>query len=262
MKRVILAQIKQIGKGKLKYIIFIFLIGVAVLSVMGFCLNRDTSVSTIENSACMFFSTIYFMFFSLMHLFIGVSVADICAGDFSDKTFYYEILSGQTRFSSYFGRAVTAIVFTLIGSMIIVTAPVVICSAVCGWGTLFTVDDIIKRFLISILPIIRIICMYICLAFILKKYSIMDCMVGFSVSMMCEEGFFNNAQPAILGSTSLFRLCSFDIWANYGLNDIYTPVVDATIPAGEIQSIVIWSIIASAAFLIIGYAYFHYDDLH
>lgn len=262
MKRVILAQIKQIGKGKLKYITFIFLIGVAVLNVMNFDFYRDGELMGIETSACTFFYTVYFTFFSTMHLFIGVSVFDICAGDFSDKTFYYEILSGQTRFSSYFGRAVTAIVFTLIGSIILVTVPVVICSAVCGWGTLFTVGDIVQRLLISILPIIRIICMYICFEFILKKYSIMNFMAGFMISMMCEEGFFNNAQPAILGSTSLLRLCSFDIWANYGLNDIHTPVVDATIPAGEIQSIVIWSIIASAAFLIIGYAYFHHDDLN
>ncbi|MDE5569183.1 MAG: hypothetical protein K2I82_00825, partial [Ruminococcus sp.] len=234
----------------------------AVLNVMEFYLSRDTSVSTIENSACMFFSTVYSMFFSTMHLFIGVSVSDICAGDFSDKTFYYEILSGQTRFNSYFGRAVTAIIFTLIGSMIIVTAPVVICSAVCGWGTLFTVGDVVQRLLISILPILRIICMYICLAFILKNYSIMDFMAGLMVSMVCEEGFFSNAQPAVLGSTSLLRLCRFDMWANYGLNNIYTPVVDATIPTDEIQSIVIWSIIASAAFLIVGYAYFHHDDLN
>lgn len=90
----------------------------------------------------------------------------------------------------------------------------------------------------------------------------MDFMAGLMVSMVCEEGFFSNAQPAVLGSTSLLRLCRFDMWANYGLNNIYTPVVDATIPTDEIQSIVIWSIIASAAFLIVGYAYFHHDDLN
>lgn len=259
MKRVILAQIKQIGKGKLKYITFIFLIGVSVVPVMEFYLNRDKGL---ENSACTFFYTVYFMFFSMMHLFIGVSVSDICAGDFSDKTFYNEILSGQTRFNSYFGRVITAIVFTLVGSIILMTAPVVICSVLCGWGTLFTVGDVVQRLLISILPLIRIICAYICFSFIFKQYSIMNFIVGLMVSMMCEEGFFSNAQPAVLASASLLRLCRFDMWANYGLNDVYTPVVDATIPAGEIQSIVIWSIIASAAFLIIGYAYFRRDDLN
>lgn len=260
MKRVLISQIKQLHKGKSKYITFIFLIVVVILNIGNFYLDKD--ISSIENSACMFFSTGYFIFFAMVQLFIGVSVADICSGDFADKTFYNEILSGQSRFNSYFGRAVVALVFTLIGSMILVIFPVVLCSFVCGWGTLFTVEDVVKIFLIAVFPIIRIICMYIGLAFILKKFAVYTFMAGFSIATMCMEGFFSKAPPEILGATSLYRLCTFDIWVNYGLNDTYTPVIDTTIPTGEIQSIIIWSLIASAVFLIIGYAYFHNDDLN
>lgn len=260
MKNVILAQLKQLHKGKLKYISFLVLIGVAVLNVSNFYFDRYISDS--EVSACMFFLNGYYIFFAIVQLFIGVSIADICAGDFDDKTFYNEILGGQSRFNSYFGRAVVALVFTFIGSMILVIFPVVFCSALCGWGTLFTVGDVVKRLAFSAFPLIRIICMYICCAFILKKFASYTFMVGFTVATMCMEGFFSKAPPEILGSTSLMRLCSFDMWTNYGLNDVFTPVVNATIPASEIQSIIIWSIISSVAFLTIGYTYFHKDDLN
>lgn len=262
MKNVLIAQLKQLGRNKLKYIVFVLVLAVALINVIMFYVDRENSL--FEVSTCFFIKVNLFLFYTIMHIFISISISDICAGDFSDKTFYYEVMSGQTRFNSYFGRTIIAVLFTLTGCLILIISPLVLCAALCGWGSLFAVRDIVVMIAVSVAPLIRIICTYICLAFIIRNtYAVMALgMGGFMLSSMIEMPFFDKSPAEILGITSILRLCTFKEWYNFGLNDVNTPVVDATIPVNEIQSIIIWSVVFAAAFLLVGYSYFKRDDLN
>lgn len=262
MKNILIAQLKQLGRGKLKYIVFVLVLAVTMLNVAMFYAERENA--SFEVSACYFIMGNLFVFYTLIHIFIAISISDICAGDFSDKTFYYEIMSGKTRFSSYFSRAVIAIIFTLIGSLLIITFPVVLCTLLCGWGSWFTVRDIAGVIAISVAPLVRIICTYISLAFIIRNtYAVMALgMGGFMLATMTEMPYFAKAPSEILGVTSISRLCAFDIWQNYTLTSGNVPVVDVTMPADETLSIIIWSAVFSAVLLLVGYSYFKRDDLN
>ncbi len=262
MKNVLIAQLKQLGRGKLKYMVFVLVLLIMLINVAIFYLDRENS--QFEVSTCYFIQGNLFTFYTIMHIFISITISDICAGDFSDKTFYYEVMSGQTRFNSYFSRTIIAIVFTLISCLILIISPLVLCTVLCGWGSLFTVGDIAVIIAVSAVPLVRIICEYICLAFIIRNtYAVMALgMGGFMLANMTEMPFFDNAPDEILGVTSVLRLCTFKEWYNFGLSDIYSPVVDATIPINEIQSIIIWSVVFAAASLFVGYSYFKRDDLN
>lgn len=262
MKNILIAQLKQLGRGKLKYIVFVLVLLIMLINVTMFYECRDEA--TFEVSTCYFIIGNLFLFYTLIHIFISISISDICAGDFSDKTFYYEIMSGQTRFNSYFSRVIIAVAFVLVGCLILVTLPLVLCTILCGWGSFFTVRDIAVVIAISVAPLVRIICTYICLAFIIRNtYAVMALgMGGFMLSTLTEMPFFAKAPSEILGVTSILRLCTFDVWQNYTLIKGNVPIVDVKIPLDETLSIIIWSVVFAAASLLIGYSYFKCDDLN
>lgn len=248
-------------KSKLKFIVLLICCALGGYTVFGLWMDYHVfDLSEMSASLLMVInwnSVIIMVFF-----FVAISVGDICAGDFSDKTVYTELMSGSKRSGTYFGRAIVALVFTLIGSLIIVCAPVLICAVIFGWGTLITVGDFVTRVFVLIVPIIRIICEFICISFIVKNKHIVLVVAVVIVMVQANLGnLMDNAPAEIFGITSFERLCIFDFWATHGLDDRMNIIADVSLPAGEIASIYIWSIIASAAAIWIGYSFFHRDDL-
>lgn len=262
MKNIISAQFRQIFNDKLKFIVFILCILMSVFSA--FSMNSiEIEGELIELSASQYI--MYNWEFSLIMsmLFISISVGEICAGDFADKTIYTELLGGCTRTKSYFGRAVTAIIFTMAGTVIIAIAPVIFSIIFYGWGTLITFKVFLLRFLLMLAPFLRLICMTICLAFIIKNRYIL---IALSYCMIMLTSFmkqsFTDAPVSILGVISISKICSFDTWATYGINNDANYIIDSSMQSGDVVSIVAGSVVASVVFLIIGCTYFHYDDLN
>lgn len=262
MKNIIISQIKQLFKNKLKFIVLLICCALSGYIVFGTWLDYYALEMLPELSASQLVIDNWGSVIVMVFFFVAVSVGDICAGDFSDKTVYTELMSGCKRSGTYFGRAVVALVFTLIGSLVIVCAPVLICTVIFGWGTLVSVGDFVTRVFVLIVPIIRIICEFVCISFIVKnKYIVLGIAFGIVELQSVLGNLTNNAPAEILGITSFERLCIFDCWATSGLDDRGNIIANAALPAGEMASIYIWSIIASAAAIWIGYSFFHRDDL-
>lgn len=262
MKNIINSQIKQLFKSKLKFIVLLICCALSGYIVFGTWLDYYALELLPEISASQVIIYNWSSVITMVFFFAALSVGDICAGDFKDKTVYTELMSGCKRSGTYFGRAVVALVFTLIGSLVIVCTPVLISTVIFGWGTLVTVGDFVTRVLVLIVPIIRIICEFVCISFIVKnKYFVIGIAFGFVEFQAVLGNLMDKAPAELLGITSFERLCTFDFWATYGLDDRGNIIASAALPAGEMASIYIWSVIVSAAAIWIGYSFFHRDDL-
>jgi hypothetical protein len=196
-------------------------------------------------------------------MFVFTFVGFVCCGDFPDKTSNYEIMTGHKRTEVYFGRVIPCLVFGVICFLIIAFAPIILNTAIHGWGTKLDVGQMILRYTLLIFPITRIFCTAIFIAFVVKNPYIMMG-TGYAASMLggISGGFLKEAKSPFLGITNINMLCMFDSWFTYGLEGNENYIYDASLSTGQIAGTIIVSLAASIVFLYLGYVFFHTDDLN
>ncbi|MBQ7980252.1 MAG: ABC transporter permease subunit, partial [Oscillospiraceae bacterium] len=258
-KNIIKSQLYQLRKESLVWIVFVGLLLMPLgniflqgeLTLEG---NYPTQAMLAENGA----------FFTLMPLmFLFTLVGFVCCGDFIDKTSNYELMTGHKRIEVYFGRVIPCLIVGVIGFAVMTALPLIVNTAMHGWGTKLDVGEIVLRYTLLIFPAVRILCTAIFIAFIAKNpYALM--IVGYFAFMLGGVGatMLKLGESPILGITNMNMLCIFDSWATYGLEGNMNYIYDASLSAGEITGTIVVSIIASAVFLYLGYVFFHKDDLN
>lgn len=90
-------------------------------------------------------------------------------GDGGDKTINYEILRGHSRFSIFAARAVSGIFYGAIITIIIFVFPYIFFGLINGWGEEVKMSDALLRIAISIVPTIRVSCMFLFLSFLFSS---------------------------------------------------------------------------------------------
>ena len=253
------SQIRQLFFSKLKFIVWaaILLFGLMRAFTYG---NEFWNLQRDEHSASQWLSEGFLNeMIGLVLLFIAFAVGDICAGDFQDRTLYYELTTGKKRSEVYWGRVMPAIIFTLIGSMLLFIAMPAVITAKHGWGTYFSVSDFMIRYVLLIAPLLRIICTMIFISFILKR-PFFVALVGFGEYVWSS---FINHDSDVLGLASVMKILnSCDRWQVYGLDTDMHTIMDVTLKVPEMAFSVIISLAVSALMLFLGYVYFHTDDLN
>ena len=99
-------------------------------------------------------------------LMLGVR---ILGWDYADKTMNYEILSGHHRREVYFARVIVSHIWCIafcVGFMLI---PVLVFTLINGWGETMDFGGMAFRFALAIFPMIRIVCQYVLLVFLVKS---------------------------------------------------------------------------------------------
>ena len=215
-------------------------------------------------TACGFFIMMLPMVLNIVNFMIAIITGMVCADDFTDKTANYELTSGRLRSESFAARTIVSVVFSVLASLFMVAALLVTCLLLYPRGYELTNAAIAQRVLLLIPVFIRFSCFYVLISYIVKKpiavvgicYAII-CVLGIILGM--TGGGETNRMLTAFGSFQL--VCHFEEWHTYGLNTDAYYVYEQFVGSGTAAALVVVSLAVSAVYLLLGYSYFHRDDI-
>lgn len=194
-----------------------------------------------------------------------IMAARICGWDMTDKTINYEVLSGHHRRQVYFARVIVSLMWTM-GMAVIVTAlPVIIFSAMNGWGPETDLRLMLIRYAMLLLPLFRLICGFIFISFAVGNFagSAVACFLlvqgEFMVYTMLDE-LTNIHLDAQLAVSNMIKLLELN--GRMGFvdgKDIY--IYDAALSSEFAVNTVVFSLAAGIIYLILGFALFSGRDM-
>lgn len=260
MKNIVKAQFFQIVRDKIiKYMVVITLLMQVLMVILPIWLDTQEPTTGGE-----FFATDGGTTFMFPIFFTILVTAQICGADFLDKTQNYELAGGHRRHEVYLGRVITAAIVGGVGALFFTILPVGIYTALYGWGEKVAFAPILLRWLLMLLPFLRLVCEFAFLTFLIKNpYVVMG--LGYVVFMMTgvlASGTTIEVTSAFLGITNLTLLGMVSKWATYGLGNDINYIFDASISAGTICGTVAASVVFGAAALYLGYVFFKNDDVN
>ena len=259
MKNIIKSEFLRLKKDKLcRIIFFFFLVAGSVLSLETQLYVYMSDMSGGEN-VLMSIAMVSFA----VQFFLYIYVSYICGTDFRDKTCNYQIMAGHTRAEVYFGKVIMFISAAVILSAVLSAVyifTIILYSG--GWGDTVKISDMLIRMVLFFFCIIRIICVLIFMTFIFKnQYAVV--ITGFISNFLFNiYADTNERNYYILGTLNIKELCKFDFWTSFGINGDLHFVYDIALSSELITGTIFSSVIVSGAALILGYAFFKYDDMH
>ncbi|MCM1156898.1 MAG: hypothetical protein NC300_01360 [Bacteroidales bacterium] len=259
MKNIIKAQIYQLKREKLCYVVFAV---IAIMQIVSLIVELGFSDTAVSAGAYLAVNGKDIVSTALM--FAMVLTGQICGNDFMDKTGNYELMGGHLRKDIYFGRAVLSIVFGTAGTMLLGIAPVAVFSVINGWGDAVNMGDVAVCYLLSLFPILRVICEFVFISFVIKNaYIVMALGVIIGMGQTAWIELFGNGTLIFLGTGNLYKLFDFSSWSTFTLvGEKEIMIYDAALTAGEIIGTVASSVLIGGLFLLLGFLFFEKDDLN
>ncbi len=267
MLNLIKAQTFQLKHDIATLIVSVISIGLALLDFG----NLSPSISGITEMngglftiACL--SSNHILLFIIIPLFF---TCRICGWDFMDKTINYEILSGYNRTTVFFSRVLLSFAMVFIGCIALTVIPFGGVTLFFGWGSNVSLANILTRFAMLLLAIMRITCFYVFLTFLLKNcYTSM--IIGYMsfgvimvVTMLCSVS--RNADFSLNHQFAISNIIQLTDFSNYkmGFVDgkdvmIYITDFEHGFAAASITS----SLVMSAVWLGFAYLAFRRRDIH
>lgn len=263
MGNLIRAQLYQLKKSSLIVVVFICVLIIECSTFAGEVLYGGFNGQIIQITAGSYLagSGSEIIFWALV--FGIVLTGQVCGGDFPDQTANYELMSGHLRKEVYYSRAVISLIGGLAGTTVCMSVPLILATAVCGWGNELDFPGVLIRLLLCQFPFFRIICEFVFLTYVVKNpYVIMA--AGFFTYIL--GGFIPEyalgCDSVLLGVTNLIKLMTFPEWSAYTMVDLKTiSVYETRLGMGDILETIIGSLVIGGLFLWFGYQYFKKDDL-
>lgn len=196
-------------------------------------------------------------------LMLGVR---ILGWDYADKTMNYEILSGHHRREVYFARVIVAHIWCIVFCVGFMLLPVIIFTLINGWGVTMDFGGIALRFALAIFPMIRIVCQYVLLVFIVKSAYIawaagyLLSMFSMFIPMLLEE-LMQIKFTYQLANTNLMKLFTFNQSIGYVNGEDVTICHTELDPSMIIGTIGV-SVAVSAICIVLGYIIFKKSDVN
>ena len=196
-------------------------------------------------------------------LMLGVR---ILGWDYADKTMNYEILSGHHRREVYFARVIVAHIWCIVFCVGFMLIPVLVFTLINGWGETMDFGGMALRFALAIFPMIRIVCQYVLLVFLVKSAYIAWA-AGYLLSMfamfipMLFEELMQIKFTYQFANTNLTKLFTFNQSIGYVNGEDVTICHTELDPSMIIGTIGV-SIAVSVICLAIGYAIFRKSDVN
>lgn len=256
MKNIIKSQLYQLKKERLIVIVFLGITAVMLVNALTGTGSGETLCGSEYVAQVMKMQSII----ALLYVFVQAGIS--CCSDFLDKTANYEIMSGHTRKEVYLGRIIPCIVIGMLGWLFIMIMPYILCTALEGWGTKLSLGIVVLRLLLMLFPVLRIICEFILISFIVRNQYIV---MGAGYAVFCIGGVseaFADKGSFLLGVTNMTLLAKFDTWMTFGLSGTENYIYESALNASDIAGTVIFSLIFSAASLYMGYYFFRTDDVN
>lgn len=194
-----------------------------------------------------------------------ILVTRICGWDMTDKTINYEVLSGHHRMQVYFARVIVSLIWAMAAAVVVTALPVIIFSAINGWGPETDMKLMLIRYAMLVLPLFRLICGFIVISFAVGNFvgSAVACFLlvqgELMIYMMLDE-LADIQLDVQLALSNMVRLLELN--GRMGFvdgKDIY--VYDAALSPELAVNTVIFSPAAGIIYLILGYALFSKRDM-
>ncbi len=239
--------------------IYAFLIGI-VMTAIGFIGSDLSSVDGSMYAASLGDVTPL----ALSYMMIAL-ITRICGWDLTDKTINYEILTGHNKKSVYFSRVIVTFIWTFSMVAIVMALPVLIITAVKGWGPEMKLKLMVVRYLLILLPVFRLACGMIVVCFIIDNFAVsaVACFLIVQGEMMFHFMMEELACIHLKFQTSvsnIFRLMQFNSRMEFtDGKDIL--LYDASLSGKIITGTVVISLAAGAVYLITGYIIFARRDM-
>ncbi len=256
MKNIIMAKWHQMMCSKLLIRIFVVMMLVQTVMVLS-----ETMYGT-PMSASEFITK-----FGNMLVTFGISMAlvatgDICGGDFLDKTCNHELMGGFQRREIYGAKVILSVAVGLISFFFSAGLSVALPLFIGGWGNVIAPQDFFVRFLLLVFPVFRIICIFVCLNYIIKNGYIGMCAgIGAFFVFVFDIGRLLPVKDwSAIGAIS--ELTDYTLWETYSLcgGEVIT-IYDAGVVITDVAKMSILSVLVGMAFLWIGYQFFKRDDM-
>ena len=196
-------------------------------------------------------------------LMLGVR---ILGWDYADKTMNYEILSGHHRREVYFARVIVAHIWCIAFCVGFMLLPVLVFTLINGWGVTMDFGGMALRFALAIFPMIRIVCQYVLLVFLVKSAYIAWA-VGYLLSMfamfipMLFEELMQIKFTYQLANTNLMKLFTFNQSIGYVNGEDVTICHTELDPSMIIGTIGV-SVAVSVICIVLGYIIFKKSDVN
>lgn len=257
MKNLIKAQLYQLKKNRILILIFLALCVMQVSGSAGEMAYEDWKLS-----AGGYLATNGYVILSPVILIVTLVTAEVCGADFMDKTGNYELMAGYRRKDIFFSRTVLSILLSLPAMFLLLLIWAVAAVAFGGWGTELSPEAVLTRTVLMIFPILRLICEFVFLSYVIKnQYIVMGC--GLFL-------FMGNTVLSIPEHTRMFssvgsihELVSFSCWSTFRLVDEKEiRIYESAISGSNALGIVVMSVLAGVLFLWLGYQFYKKDDLH
>lgn len=264
MYNIMKAQKYQLIHDNFTYIVFFCGLVMMWISFLmnaeeGLDISKDMASGYVVNSG-MSFLTVFLML---------AYTSRICGGDLSDRTVNFELLAGKKKSAVYFGRLLVSIIVGIIVYLIFCILPVIVISAVWGWGHTMPVKEGAIRLALGFLPPLRLICFFACLTF-LTRSPLGTVAVGFITilaeslfGMLADDGFlpFGIEKLApFLSLASAETVEKYNMKMDY-INGEDVEVLKDMMSSGTIIMLVVSCVIACAVFSILGYTVFKKKDM-
>ena len=261
MKDIIRAQLRQARRTTMLYIIFFLLAGSCAVGLLNATVDGASASAVTAGDGKLIAA------FSLM--FLGTAASWICGADLEDKTVNHEMTSGRLRRDVYLGRVIPAMAVAVTGTLVLIFMVFGITTALVGWGHEIPLSNALLRFALLVFPLLRLGAFSAAVTFVTKNRvtGFMVCLYAAMFSLPADALPFEWLRDLLgnyllLSPLTFGKLCTFDSWYVYGCADlkmhyIYYPELSGSLIAG----IVIVSLIMTAVYLLLGYHFFHTDDL-
>ena len=207
------------------------------------------------------------MIVNLSMFTIAIVTGIVCADDFTDKTANYELTSGRLRSESYAARAIVSVIISVLSALLMVFALIITSFVLYPRGCSLTNAALAQRVLLLIPVYIRISCFYVFLSYIFKRpIAVVGICYAMITVLSIMMGMGGEGETAVEGSVltgmgSFKMICSFNEWYAYGLNTSTYHVYEPYVESGTAVQLVAVSLAAGALYLLLGYSFFHRDDI-
>ena len=261
MKNLIKVQLYQISRTRVYYLVFFTMMLLAMLFGAVEWLNGTDNLEEWQQLTASDLATRMDTVVTLAMMGIGFFAAFFCADDFGDKTINHEIMSGRLRKQAYFARASVTIVLCTVFGLLMIFTTLGVSAFLTGWGDSVPFSAVAARFLLLTFPLIRLTCLFVMIAYFFKRTGISFLAYYGLIALVGILKAADDDSGVLTLFSTINTLLKYKEWHIFGLESpveiVYTPMPES----GFIVRCIFVSLAVGAIYLMIGYNYFHGDDL-
>ena len=246
------------------WIILVSLVGIPVFVLAMEALVDGLNLS--EMTASAYFGTQNMGNAFITFYFIALILAcKIMGGDAADKTINYELMSGHSRNVSFWSRVITAVLWGTGFVAIANVLPIGYLTLINGWGNNADVHGVIARCILVILPVIRVTALGILFSTLLRSagkgialgYIIM--MISTLISSIMQEAMDINLNY-LTSFTNCLAILIPDNSRQVVIAGKTVTIYETAVPQEMLVNTIVYSVIFSAAYILIAYIHFMEKD--